>query len=161
MVEGLITSMILLGIVLSCIIIFRQKINQSSINLKVGLFSIVVAILGNIIGRFEFIEYFQLIGYLVQRIALIFLIMSIIITGYISIFKYIKGVTVKLSLLSLFLFMIFSVLANSYNMLNLESEFFMYMNLGKTISIIIIIMCILVKTFKLIFGKTSIGSKQA
>ncbi len=153
MVE-LISPIIILGVVLASIIIFREKINKADISLKIGIFSIIVAILGNIFGKFE------PIGFLVQRIAIVFIIMSIIIMAYVLIFKSIQGVTVKLILFSLFLFLIFSTLLNSYDILKLDNEFFVYMNTGKTISIVVILMCVLIKSFQLIFGKSSGKNKE-
>lgn len=145
----LVTPIVILGIVLAGIIIFRDKINEGDISLKIGIFSIVVAILGNIFGAFE------LIGYLIQRISIVFVIMSIIIMVYRLIFKSIRGIIARLILFSIFLFMIFSTLANSNDILDLGLEFFTYMNTGKTISIVMILMCILVKSFKLIFGRNT------
>lgn len=151
---GLISPIIMLGVVLASIIIFKEKISEADINMKIGIFSVIVAILGNILGKFE------PMGFLVQRIAIVFIVMSIIIMVCTSIFKSIEGVTAKLILVSLFLCLIFSVLSSSYDILYLDREFFMYMNTGRTISIVVIIMCVLKKSFQLIFGKSPEKNKE-
>lgn len=142
------SSIIVLGIALTIIVIFRDKINESKTTTKICIFSVIVSILGNIFGNFD------LIGYLIQRIAIVCVAMSIIINVYILIFKSIKGITVKLIFFSLFIFMIFTTLLYSSDVLYyLEDEFFMSMNTGRTISIMMILMLILLKSFQLIFSK--------
>lgn len=142
------SSIIVLGIALTIIVIFRDKINESKTTTKICIFSVIVSILGNIFGKFD------LIGYLIQRIAIVCVAMSIIINVYILIFKSIKGITVKLIFFSLFIFMIFTTLLYSSDVLYyLEDEFFMSMNTGRTISIMMILMLILLKSFQLIFSK--------
>lgn len=142
------SSIIVLGIALTIIVIFRDKINESKTTTKICIFSVIVSILGNIFGKFD------LIGYLIQRIAIVCVAMSIIINVYTLIFKSIKGITVKLIFFSLFIFMIFTTLLYSSDVLYyLEDEFFMSMNTGRTISIMMILMLILLKSFQLIFSK--------
>lgn len=150
----LLAPIIILGIVLAGIIVFREKINEGGIDLKIFIFSIIVAILGNIFGKFE------PIGYLIQQISIIFAIMSVIVMVYRLIFKTIQGITIKLILFSIFLFMIFSTLGNDNNILNLGDGFLTCMNIGRTLSIVMILICILVKSFYLIFGKNKNNSLQ-
>ena len=79
--------------------------------------------------------------------------MSIFIKVYTLIFKSINGITSNLIIFSVFLCMIFHTLANSEEILDLGNEFFVYMNIGRTVSILMILLCILAKSFQLIFGK--------
>lgn len=110
---NLVTSIVMLIISLGIVILLREKIRESDFLIKIGVFSIIVSILGKILS------YFVTIEFLIHSIFVTVTIMSLIMKVYIMIFKKIERATIKWGLFSLFLFIIFSVIMSGNNFFRL------------------------------------------
>lgn len=145
--SSLVTSIVMLIISLGIVILLREKIRESDFLIKIGVFSIIVSILGKILS------YFVTIGFLIHSIFVAVTIMSLIMKVYIMIFKKIERATIKWGLFSLFLFIIFSVIMSENNFLILGNKFFNIIYFIRILSVICILICVLIEVYKIIFDK--------
>ncbi len=145
--ESLISSIVVLIIAIGIIVMLREQISESDIFIKIGIFSIIVAIVGSILGKFIYI------GLLIRSIAIICAIMSFVLKVYCLIFKFIKRMTIKIAMFSLFLFILFSVLGNNNYLISITSNFLEVIMIGKVLSISSMLVCILIEVYNLIFSK--------
>ena len=145
--SSLVTSIVMLIISLGIVILLREKIRESDFLIKIGVFSIIVSILGKILS------YFVTIGFLIHSIFVAVTIMSLIMKVYIMIFKKIERATIKWGLFSLFLFIIFSVIMSENNFLILGNKFFNIIYFIRILSVIGILICVLIEVYKIIFDK--------
>lgn len=143
----LIIPVIILIAILICLVTFRETVSEWDVIVKIGIFSVIVATIGSIIG------FFQQEGYIVEIIAIICIIMSIIIKLCSLLFKSVRGIIYRIMVCSLFLVLLCTALVYSNNLLSLDYEIIGYINQVRMASLVVLCICILIKSFKLIFGK--------
>lgn len=133
-------------VVLFCIVAgTKEDIRDSDILVKLSLFSVMSGCIG-IIGE-EFISG----SYIVTVISSIIFIMCIIVGFFKMIFGIDIGHTGRLIVFFTFLAIVFELLARLNNVLNLGMEYVSLMIKGRTISIILILIVLLIKSFNMIF----------
>ncbi|WP_025162151.1 hypothetical protein [Paraclostridium bifermentans] len=145
--EGLISSIVILIISVGIIVMLKDKISQCDILIKIGVFSIIVAILGNILSKFIYA------GFLIQALAVTCTIMCAVLKVYGLLFKTINSITIKTGMFSLFLFILFNILGNNQYIISISYKFTELISIGKIVSISCVLVCILIEVYNIIFSK--------
>ncbi|HHX63116.1 MAG TPA: hypothetical protein GX707_20760 [Epulopiscium sp.] len=142
---NLISGAIGLVIMIGLLVLFRDKVRNLDIYFKVGIFSVIVALIGYTYSEFD------PIGILVSMIAIVVFMMSIILKIYIMIFKKITGPLIKISMFALFIGMVCQVFILRGEWIGLSHGLVGVFLILRNLMIAIILGGILIKTYNIIF----------
>lgn len=123
----------------------KEEVRESDILVKLSIFSVIVGCLG-IIG-----EQFVSGVYIATIISAIVFVICIILGAFRMIFGVGIGFTGALIAFFTFIALVFEVLARLNNILNIGEEYVNLMINGRTMSIIIILILLFMKSFSMIF----------
>ena len=140
-------ALIVLAVLFIVVSANREVIIESDILIKLAIFSVMIGCIG-IIGE-EFING----SYIVTVISSILFLMCIVTGIFRIIFGSDIGTTGRLIIFFTFLGLVFEELARLNNVLHIGIEYVSFMINGRNVSIMIIMLVLFIKSFKMIFSK--------
>lgn len=140
-------ALIVLAVLFIVVSANREVIIESDILIKLAIFSVMIGCIG-IIGE-EFING----SYIVTVISSILFLMCIVTGIFRIIFGSDIGTTGRLIIFFTFLGLVFEALARLNNVLHIGIEYVSFMINGRNVSIMIIMLVLFIKSFKMIFSK--------
>lgn len=144
---GFFIACIVLGVLLIGVAVNKDEISELGIIAKIAIFSLIVGCTGVIGGNF-FSEL-----YVLSLLSGAALILCILIKALTLIFGCELGFTTSLIVFLIFCGIVFELLARSNNMLGLGTDYVLIMIGLRNIAIILTLIVIFIKSFKMIFFK--------
>lgn len=139
------TPVIFLLMILIALAIFKSDIRYLSITSRLGIFSIIISLFGQIL------RHYVLIGFFIQVIGWVCFFTIILIKIYKFLFGKMDNLISKIWILSFSIFILFTIFSYSNELSILEQTILNLINKGKLYSLFFLSACSLVKFFQLIF----------